>query len=210
MTKRLIKYLLLFIPQIFISQEKVNVSVEAGLSWFNGFEPYSTTMREINLVVQYKSIEAYGGIIQNSSSDFAFSNKGYTVLGPLLGMKYHFLNKNRKSHLFTDFNLHWRSYYHNAGTGPLGGKTELTYYGDLISKLHATNIQLSIGYEPVVLKRISFPITCGVGMVHHKGIATATGLMYGYSDINKWEFSPYLKIALRIYLFKKKPAANNI
>jgi hypothetical protein len=172
-------------------------------------------MRDVNLIVKHKNFEIYGGIIQSSYSEYSLKNTGYTVLGPILGGKYHLFNTKRNSHFFTDINLQWRNYFLHIGTPPWGGSTAFSQYtkdNDLLSeKIKTKNMHFSIGYETIIYGRFSIIITCGLGIANHKGKITELGILTDYFDssyINLWEFSPYIKIAIRVYIKKIKTAAN--
>ena len=65
------------------------------------------------------------------------------------------------------------------------------------------NTHLNVGYEPIIINRVSFPITVGIGLARHKGEVFPAGISFGLSDIDNLEVSPYVKLGLRVYLFKK-------
>lgn len=185
------------------TQNRFNFGLEGQFSYFNAFENFANFSRGINLILNYSDIEIDFGYNQNNVSDFYLRNKYYSVIGPSFGFKYHLLNlSERKSHFFTYLNFQWRNYFQNNGTPPLGGNTPIETYDEKLVKTKSTNLHLGIGYEIVITNRVSIPISISAGLVKHVGTATAYGLTRGYTDVNKWEFSPLFQISLRTYWFK--------
>ncbi|MCB9198141.1 MAG: hypothetical protein H6600_06765 [Flavobacteriales bacterium] len=200
--------LLLLFSMTIQSQRKLNIGIEGGISLFNsmGFNMNLLFMKDLNLVIKYGEYELYGGFIETSFSEFGFQNKGYTTLGPNVGLRYHILNSNHQSHFFVDLSFSWRNYYPNYATVPLGGNSTIDYtvmesYGiEYYSKTF--NSHFSFGFEPIVFNRISFPIMLGIGFAQHKGQTTQYGNESGLSDYKTLAFSPIGKIGLRFYVNK--------
>lgn len=203
--KELTIIFLFFVSVITFSQQKMNFALEGGVSMFNAFETNIAPFMDVNLIIQYKNYELYGGIIETSAAEISFINKEYSVSNPVLGAKYHLKNKKRQSHFFIDINIQWRNYYSSFCFPPLGGNTKnLNSWIDCIThKVNTFNTHINMGYELITLNRISFPLTIGIGVAKHKGEVFPTGLSSGLSDIDKLEVSPYIKIGFRLYFIKK-------
>lgn len=193
---------LLFLNSV-SSQNRFNFGIEGQFSCFNAFENFFNFSRGLNLIFNYSNIEIDLGYNQNNVSDFYLKNKGYSVIGPNCGIKYHLVNlTEKKSHFFTYLNFQWRNYFQNNGTPPLGGNTQMETYDEKLVKMNSTNLHLGIGYEIGLTNRVTIPISISAGLVKHVGTVTDYGLTRGYSDVNKWEFSPLFQISLRTYWFK--------
>lgn len=186
------------------SQKPINFGLEGQFSYFNAFENFANLSRGLNVNMVYSNFELDFGYNQNNVSGFNLRNKYYSVIGPSFGIKYHFVNlTKRKSHFFTCFNFQWRNYFQNNGTPPLGGNTPINqFYDDKLVKMNSKNIHLGLGFEILLTNRISIPISISAGIVKHVGTVTPFGLTRGYSDVNKFEFSPLFQISLRAYWFK--------
>lgn len=109
-------------------------------------------------------------------------------------------------------NLSWRDYYPNYVAPPYGGNSDLDYiFMKSIGVEYYSqtfNSHLSIGYESIFFDRISLPIMLGAGLAVHSGQTTQVGIEEGLSDYEVLEFSPIIRIGLRVYVYKINTAVN--
>lgn len=198
------RFFLLFIaffPFFSNAQKKWNLALEGQASATNYFYDFGGITNGANIIFQWYDYEIYLGYNQHNVSKIRFANKGYSVLGPSMGIKYHLRNEKRKGHFFSDLNFQWRTYFTNNGTPPLGGKSEPDPYGHL-AYFNSYNLHLGLGYEFFIYNRITIPLTISAGTAKHKGTATDFGITLGYENVNKLEFSLLYQIGVRAYLWK--------
>lgn len=191
--------ILTFLPLFSFSQREWNVNIGTEVSYFNMYEYKSDLSIGYNIGFNYNTFEISFGINEASIS---FGDKGiYNIKWPSINLKHHFAIW-RRGHGFFLFNYQGRKYALNIGTPPLNSKYNT--YGNEVNA-RSDNFHLGFGIEPILWRRLAFPITLAGGIVHQKGeeLPLPSGWTRNYYAFDKWEFSPFVSVGIRLYLFKR-------
>lgn len=187
----MIKLLLICLfPVTVFCQRNWNINIEGQISYFNVYETWGGIPVGIGIGVHYKSLELNAGLQMSGQ-----------IYWPSITLKHHF-SAFRQSRGFVSFNYQQRKYILHPGTSPWDHRTsDIDCYGCEV-RAKSSNFHFGLGLEPAIWDRIAFPLTLAIGAVHHKG-TTINAPDIAYGPFNKWEFSPYLSIGMRIYLLKR-------
>lgn len=193
--------ILFFLPLFSFSQREWNVNIGAEFSYFNTYEYLEGSTKAYNISVNYRTIELSIGLCAYDIPSFK-SPVRYDIQWTSFTLKHHFA-VGRRSHGFLLLNYQGRDYVLNLLRAPVNTKYKDDYGNEVIAR--SDNFHFGLGLEPILWDRLAFPISLGAGIVHHKGTELELPQNFGryFYAFDKWEFSPFVSIGLRLYLFKR-------
>lgn len=186
------------------SQNKFDFGIETGLCYLKVFHQGTDFTQETVLDIQFKNYELAIGY--SATDFFRYKWRPYNVKGIIIGTRYHLQNKNRLSHFVFGVNFQSRRYYNPIGTSPINLRSDVSGYSfnDILYEGHTTNLHFTAGFETIFWQRFAFIARTGIGITHHNLNLTQYGIDEGYTDPEIWEASPYLNLALRVYVKKQR------